>query len=186
MSGATSAAIHNPASACTPSVVRLTSEHRDRLGRFTRAAEALKPKAIISAGSADVPEFPLPDIGRQNGRPYHLWFKIIDEVDVQQPGYPTVRYIQNVVCRYYDIRRADLISSRRTRNVVRPRQMAMHLCREMTLYSYPHISRSFGGRDHTVAMHAHTKISELALFETGIAFDLAHLTSQVMNHWGMQ
>lgn len=178
-------AIHNPVADYTPTVRRLALEQRDRRGRFTRAAVAAKPKAIVPAADV-VPEPMSVDIRDQGGRPYHLWFKIIDEIDPQQPGYPSVRFIQAVVCRYYNIRLADLISSRRTLAVVRPRQMAMHLCRELTLFSFPHISRAFSGRDHTTAVHAHKKIAQLALADAAIADDLARLTLAITKKWGMQ
>src|SRR5579863_7845351 len=66
--------------------------------------------------------------------------------------------IQRVVARQYNVSRADLLSSRRTANVVRPRHVAMYLAKVLTLRSLPEIGRRFGGRDHTTVLHAVRKI----------------------------
>ena len=54
------------------------------------------------------------------------------------------------------------LSSRRTANVVRPRQIAMYLAKTLTLRSLPEIGRRFGGRDHTTVLHAVRKIENLS------------------------
>ena len=65
------------------------------------------------------------------------------------------------MARQYNVSRADLLSSRRTANVVRPRQIAMYLAKTLTLRSLPEIGRRFGGRDHTTVLHAVRKIENL-------------------------
>jgi len=62
--------------------------------------------------------------------------------------------IQRLVARHYNVSKQDMLSNRRTRAVVRPRQMAMYLAKELTPRSLPEIGRSFGGRDHTTVLHA--------------------------------
>ncbi|PHS72718.1 MAG: chromosomal replication initiator protein DnaA [Cycloclasticus sp.] len=69
--------------------------------------------------------------------------------------------IQKTVAEYYKIRMSDLLSSKRTRSITRPRQLAMALAKELTSYSLPEIGSQFGGRDHTTVLHATRKISEL-------------------------
>ena len=69
--------------------------------------------------------------------------------------------IQKVVARHYDVSKNDLLSNRRTRVIVRPRQIAMYLSKMMTPRSLPEIGRRFGGRDHTTVLHAVRKIGEL-------------------------
>ncbi|MDD9911184.1 MAG: chromosomal replication initiator protein DnaA [Ahrensia sp.] len=69
--------------------------------------------------------------------------------------------IQKVVARHYDVSKNDLLSNRRTRVIVRPRQIAMYLSKMMTPRSLPEIGRRFGGRDHTTVLHAVRKITEL-------------------------
>ncbi|WP_078708735.1 chromosomal replication initiator protein DnaA [Consotaella salsifontis] len=66
--------------------------------------------------------------------------------------------ILRFVSRHYNVTRTDIMSSRRTRTVVRPRQIAMYLAKTMTPRSLPEIGRRFGGRDHTTVLHAVRKI----------------------------
>jgi chromosomal replication initiator protein len=56
---------------------------------------------------------------------------------------------------------SDMISSRRSRVISRPRQLAMFLAKTLTSKSLPEIGRRFGGRDHTTVIHAVKKIEEL-------------------------
>jgi chromosomal replication initiator protein len=69
--------------------------------------------------------------------------------------------IQRVVAQHYNVSKADLLSSRRTRTIVRPRQIAMYLSKVLTPRSLPEIGRRFGGRDHTTVLHAVRKIEGL-------------------------
>ena len=71
----------------------------------------------------------------------------------------TIDSIQHTVCEFFDLRRQDLRSKRRSRHVVMPRQVAMYLCRTHTASSFPVIADQFGGRDHTTAMHAFNTIA---------------------------
>ncbi|PCI00236.1 MAG: chromosomal replication initiator protein DnaA [Alphaproteobacteria bacterium] len=73
----------------------------------------------------------------------------------------TIDEIQRKVAEHYTLRLSDMHSSRRSRNVARPRQVAMYLCKKLTPRSLPEIGRKFGGRDHTTVMHAVRKIDEL-------------------------
>ena len=63
--------------------------------------------------------------------------------------------------RHFNVSKADLLSSRRTRTIVRPRQIAMYLAKMLTPRSLPEIGRRFGGRDHTTVLHAVRKIEDL-------------------------
>ena len=66
--------------------------------------------------------------------------------------------ILKFVSRHYNVTRTDILSARRTRSIVRPRQIAMYLAKTMTPRSLPEIGRRFGGRDHTTVLHAVRKI----------------------------
>ena len=70
--------------------------------------------------------------------------------------------IQKLVASHYSVSRADILSSRRTASVVKPRQVAMFLAKMLTLRSLPEIGRRFGGRDHTTVLHAVRKIEAAA------------------------
>ncbi len=87
---------------------------------------------------------------------------IRDLVRTQDPKRVKIDDIQKLVASHYNISRADILSSRRTANVVRPRQIAMYLAKTLTLRSLPEIGRRFGGRDHTTVLHAVRKVEELA------------------------
>lgn len=70
----------------------------------------------------------------------------------------TIRDIQKTVCEYFSISHNELVGKRRDQKVVKPRQVAMYLCKELTGASYPEIGSEFGGRDHTTVMHSCRKI----------------------------
>jgi chromosomal replication initiation ATPase DnaA len=67
---------------------------------------------------------------------------------------PTIADVQRQIALEFGITRDDLLSARRTREVVRPRQIAMAVAKALTLHSLPEIGRRFGGRDHTTVLHA--------------------------------
>lgn len=73
----------------------------------------------------------------------------------------TIKNIQETVAEYYKIRLSDLSAKGRSRSIVRPRQMAMMLAKELTNHSLPEIGEAFGGRDHTTVIHACKKIIAL-------------------------
>jgi len=83
--------------------------------------------------------------------------------------------IQRIVARHYNVSKSDLLSARRTKVIVRPRQIAMYLAKTMTPRSLPEIGRRFGGRDHTTVLHAVRKIEELARTETSLADEIEAL-----------
>lgn len=73
----------------------------------------------------------------------------------------TIALIQKKVAEHFSIKISDLTSARRTRCVARPRQIAMYLCKQLTLRSLAEIGRKFGGKDHTTVIHAVKKIESL-------------------------
>jgi len=87
---------------------------------------------------------------------------IRDLVRTREPKRVKIEDIQKLVATHFNVSRADILSSRRTANVVRPRQIAMYLAKVLTLRSLPEIGRRFGGRDHTTVLHAVRKIEALA------------------------
>jgi chromosomal replication initiator protein len=73
----------------------------------------------------------------------------------------TVEEIQKTVAGFHGMPVSVLLSKRRTRDIVRPRQQAMFLCKEFTTRSLPDIGKRFGDMDHTTVMHACKRISKL-------------------------
>ena len=105
---------------------------------------------------------------------------IRDLVRTQDPRRVKIDDIQKLVASHYNISRADILSSRRTANVVRPRQIAMYLSQVLTLRSLPEIGRRFGGRDHTTVLHAVRKIEELAAKDKSLA-EVIDLLKRILN-----
>ena len=73
----------------------------------------------------------------------------------------SIENIQKTVADFYKIKIIEMHSKRRTRALVRPRQIAMTLAKELTSMSLPDIGAAFGGRDHTTVLHACRKVAEL-------------------------
>jgi chromosomal replication initiator protein len=91
----------------------------------------------------------------------------------------TVENIQKTVAEYFKIKVADLFSKKRTRVIVRPRQIAMWLAKNLTSQSYPSIGDAFGGRDHTTVLHAVRTIDELRARDNDLNHDV-HVLLQVL------
>ena len=70
----------------------------------------------------------------------------------------TIEYIQEVVASYYNITVPDIISSKRSKNISDPRQIAMYLSRKLINMSLSKMGEKFGGRDHTTIMHGCDKV----------------------------
>jgi chromosomal replication initiator protein len=100
---------------------------------------------------------------------------IRDLIRTQEPKRVKIEDIQRLVANHYNVSRADILSSRRTATVVRPRQIAMYLSKMLTLRSLPEIGRRFGGRDHTTVLHAVRKIDGLLGRDTTLAGEIDHL-----------
>jgi chromosomal replication initiator protein len=92
-----------------------------------------------------------------------------DLIAAREPRRVRIEDIQKVVARHFNVSKADLLSSRRTRTIVRPRQIAMYLAKMLTPRSLPEIGRRFGGRDHTTVLHAVRKVEELMSGDKALA-----------------
>lgn len=84
----------------------------------------------------------------------------------------TIEEIQKRVAEHFNIKLAEMSSARRSRQVARPRQIAMYLAKQLTSRSLPEIGRKFGGRDHTTVMHAVKKVEELKGADQNFAEDV--------------
>src|SRR5947209_1971911 len=105
--------------------------------------------------------------------------EVRDLIRPQEPKRIKIEDIQRVVARQYNVSRSDLLSSRRTANVVRPRQVAMYLAKTLTLRSLPEIGRRFGGRDHTTVLHAVRKIEALVAKDVALSEEVESLKRQL-------
>lgn len=103
-----------------------------------------------------------------------------DLVRQVEPKRVKIEDIQRIVAKHYQVSRADILSSRRTQNVVRPRQVAMYLAKTLTLRSLPEIGRRFGGRDHTTVLHAVRKIDDLVKSDRTLADEVELLKRMLL------
>lgn len=84
----------------------------------------------------------------------------INDMIKQKDSIISIEYIQDSVCKYFNITQKDLQSAQRSNDITYPRQIGMYLCRSLTNESFPKIGDSFGKRDHTTVMHAFKKIEK--------------------------
>lgn len=180
--------LHRPLEHATPSQ-RLAMLARHRF-HASIAAKA-KPDAGIILNVPQVtepgPPEPLPDTQwAERQKMLHptitfplkkMWFYIDD--DVPEPNRPTVVQIQNAVCKAYHVGRGEMISSQRHAQIVFPRQVAMYLCKALTLRTLPELGRLFGNRDHTTALHSIRKIEKLIETDNALAAIVAGIRAEL-------
>lgn len=90
--------------------------------------------------------------------------------------------IKRAVAAYFDISISDLTSHRRPKNIAKPRQLAMFLCRSMTNSSLNEIAASFGGKDHTTVLYACKKIEETKNSDDELNFQIDALKKYIMKN----
>jgi chromosomal replication initiator protein len=95
-----------------------------------------------------------------------------DLIRGKEPRRVKIDDILRVVMKHFGVNRGDLLSSRRNRSIVRPRQIGMYLAKSLTARSLPEIGRRFGGRDHTTVLHAIRKIESLLSEDEGLKEEL--------------
>ena len=84
----------------------------------------------------------------------------INDIITKKERVISIEYIQDVVAKYFGIDIKDMKSSKKSNDIVFPRQIAMYLCRNIANASFPKIGDEFGKRDHTTVMHAVKKIEK--------------------------
>src|SRR5262247_3657120 len=107
--------------------------------------------------------------------------EVRDLIRPQEPKRVKIEDIQRGVARRYNVSRSDLLSSRRTANVVRPRQVAMYLAKVLTLRSLQEIGRRFSGRDNTTVLHTVRKFENLAGNDSAFAEEIESLKRQLQD-----
>lgn len=85
--------------------------------------------------------------------------EVLKDVFSAKDKYIAPDLIKKQVCKHFNIKLQDIESSKRSRDLAYPRQIAMYLCRSMTDLSLPKIGEAFGNRDHTTVIHACEKIT---------------------------
>lgn len=89
--------------------------------------------------------------------------------------------IQRATALQFGLTKTDLLSQRRTKQIVGPRQIAMYLSKVMTVRSLPDIGRRFGGRDHTTVLHAVRKIEKLLQSDASLQKTVEALKSAILS-----
>lgn len=89
--------------------------------------------------------------------------------------------IITTVAKFYSITADDIKGSKRVKNIVFPRQVAMYLSRELTDLSYPKIGEDFGNKNHTTVMHGYEKIAELIESDSQVRQEVKELKQRIKN-----
>tara|TARA_Y100001970_G_scaffold285210_1_gene404302 strand:+ start:2641 stop:4029 length:1389 start_codon:yes stop_codon:yes gene_type:complete len=92
----------------------------------------------------------------------------------------TIDNIQTLVCKYFKISKNEMLSSRRSRYLVRPRQVAIYLSKILTTKSLPEIGREFSNRDHTTVIHSVKTIEKLKCDNNEISNGISYLKNQIL------
>ena len=92
----------------------------------------------------------------------------------------TIENIQVLVCKYFKISKNEMLSSRRSRYLVRPRQVAIYLSKILTTKSLPEIGREFSDRDHTTIIHSVKAIEKLKEDNLEISNGINFLKNQIL------
>tara|TARA_B100001027_G_scaffold165512_1_gene117584 strand:- start:1031 stop:1750 length:720 start_codon:yes stop_codon:yes gene_type:complete len=92
----------------------------------------------------------------------------------------TIDLIQTAVCKFFKISKNEMLSSRRSRYLVRPRQTAIYLTKILTSKSLPEIGREFSNRDHTTIIHSVKTIEKLKENDVSIVENINKLKNQIL------
>jgi chromosomal replication initiator protein len=92
----------------------------------------------------------------------------------------TIDLIQTIVCKYFKISKNEMLSSRRSRYLVRPRQTAIYLTKILTSKSLPEIGREFSNRDHTTIIHSVKTIEKLKEKDPEMLENINKLKNQIL------
>ena len=88
--------------------------------------------------------------------------------------------IQTIVCKFYKISKNEMLSPRRSRYLVRPRQTAIYLAKMLTSKSLPEIGRSFSNRDHTTVIHSVKTIERLRKEDSELNINIDSLKNKIL------
>jgi chromosomal replication initiator protein len=92
----------------------------------------------------------------------------------------TIDNIQIIVCKYFKISKNEMLSPRRSRYLVRPRQTAIYLAKMLTSKSLPEIGRSFSNRDHTTVIHSVKTIEKLRKEDNELNIKIDSLKNKIL------
>ena len=92
----------------------------------------------------------------------------------------TIDTIQTIVCKFFKISKNEMLSPRRSRYLVRPRQTAIYLAKMLTSKSLPEIGRAFSNRDHTTVIHSVKTIEKLRKEDNELNINIDSLKNKIL------
>lgn len=125
----------------------------DKIDTNIRDLEGVLNKVIVIASFTKMP------ITRE------ITEKAINEISLERENSITPDVILDVIAKYFNVQKKDLLSTKKSQEIVFPRQIAMYLCRSELNLPYKKIGDIFGKKDHTTIMHAETKIKNSITME---------------------
>lgn len=155
------------------------SEYETQYVRYRDARERL----WNPIGAIPEQEFILPEPEPVEPEPEPQWVSILKRDAVRATLRSRHVFIGDcikAVCTYYKISKLELISQRRHRSVVRPRQIAMYLSRKLTPHSLPEIGKRFGGRDHTTVLWAIRQITRFMEIDDQLCMDIEIIEQSIV------
>jgi chromosomal replication initiation ATPase DnaA len=170
---ATKARLWNPPNARYSSETDITSESERR----KRQSDMLRQQREAQQAAEDFHKRQKIDDMIRDAVAEHVRAKEIAQklLAEEPPEHTTIGKVLTAVSAYYTKSITEIRSHRRTADVVRPRQVAMYLCREHTLCSLPQISDRMGKRDHTTVLHGWRKINALIAIDDQLAAEIRAL-----------
>lgn len=128
---------------------------RQEIERQTAEADARRQSAVADAIKASQAADKLFTALADRAQAVSIARKLVEDEGARPPS---MTAIFKAVCDHYRVTLVDLCANRRTKEIVLPRQVAMYLCKKLTLNSLPQIGARLGGRDHTTVLHGIRKI----------------------------
>ena len=125
----------------------------DKIDTNIRDLEGVLNKVVVIASFTKMP------ITRE------ITEKAINEISLERESSITPDVILDVIAKYFNVQKKDLLSTKKSQEIVFPRQIAMYLCRSELNLPYKKIGDIFGKKDHTTIMHAETKIKNSITME---------------------
>ena len=125
----------------------------DKIDTNIRDLEGVLNKVVVIASFTKMP------ITRE------ITEKAINEISLERENSITPDVILDVIAKYFNIQKKDLLSTKKSQEIVFPRQIAMYLCRSELNLPYKKIGDIFGKKDHTTIMHAEAKIKNSITME---------------------
>lgn len=146
--------------------------YRERQARLIRLGAIPRPSLTATRRS------PKPNVPNAV---FKTAWRLLDSfcIERSEDDIPTIKEIRHAVCAHYNMSLVDLIASRRTRAVVRPRQVAYYLAKTHTGASLPMIGREFAGKDHTTILHGVRLISKLIETDPKIRADVRSIETDL-------